>query len=150
MLKAVLAGAAGAALMYLLDPRDRFQRMAAARDRLASFLPFSDRQQSPGVDSSAATDVHVIMRRPIGASGDGSLSRGDASLAARVEAELRGDPDVPPGQVTIRAENGRVILRGHVDHPEQIGAIVDRVRAIGGVHEVENRLSMVQAQSRSD
>ena len=150
MLKAVVAGAAGAALMYFLDPRDRFERVAAARDRLASFLPFSERQRSPGVLTSASTDVHVIMRRPVGASGDGRSDRSDASLAARVEAELRGDPDVPPGQVTIRAENGRVILRGRVDHPEQIGAIVERVRAIGGVHEVENRLSMVQAQGRSD
>lgn len=143
MLKAVVAGAAGAVLVYFLDPRDRFRRVAAVRGRIASLLPSSDGRKCAETGRSAASSVHAIMRRPVGASGDADLSRRDATLAARVEAALLGDPDMPPGQVTIRAENGRVILRGRVDHPEQIGALVDRVRAIGGVSEVENRLSMV-------
>ena len=149
MLKAVLAGAAGAALMYFLDPRDGSRRMGLARDRLASLLPVTRWQWGTAPRSAPTSDVQVIARRPIGDRGDGS-GRRDAGLAARVEAELRGDPDVPPGQVTIRAENGRVILRGRVDHPEQIGAIVDRVKAIRGVHEVENRLHMFQARGRYD
>ena len=150
MLKAVLAGAVGAALMYFLDPRDGYHRVAAARDRVGALLPLSWRMARAADGRGLASDVHVVLRRPVGAGTDGSASRSDARLAARVEAELRGDPDIPPGQVTIRAENGRVILRGRLDHPEQIGAIVDRVRAISGVNEVENRLHMFQAQGRSD
>ena len=150
MLKAMLAGAAGAALMYFLDPREGARRVAAARGRLASLVPSPWGRARPAAGRDVASDVHVIMRRSIGASDDGRPSGRDARLAARVEAELRGDPDVPPGQVTIRAENGRVILRGRVDHPEQIGAIVDRVRAIPGVDEVENRLHLFQTPARSE
>ena len=43
-----------------------------------------------------------------------------------------------------------MILRGRVDHPEQIGAIVDRVRAIRGVDDVENRLHVFQTQGRGE
>lgn len=150
MLKAVLAGAAGAALMYFLDPREGSRRMTAARDRLASFIPVPSRPGRPVNRHDPQADVQAIVRRPMGDGRDGRTSRTDARLAARVEAELRGDPDVPPGQVTIRAENGRVILRGRVDHPEQIGAIVDRVRAIQGVDDVENRLHLFQAHGRAD
>ena len=149
MLKAVLAGAAGAALMYFLDPRDGSRRMGLARDRIASLLPATRWQRGSAPRPDPTSDVQVIARRRIDDRGDGS-GRSDAGLAARVEAELRGDPDIPPGQVTIRAENGRVILRGRVDHLEQIGAIVDRVKAIRGVHDVENRLHMFQAHARSD
>ena len=150
MLKALLAGAAGAALMYFLDPRDGARRVAAARDGLVSVIPLPRRQPRPTGSPDGTSDVHVIARRPMGDGSDGRPSRNDARLAARVEAELRGDPDVPPGQVTIRAENGRVILRGRVDHPEQIGAIVDRVRAIRGVDDVENRLHVFQTQGRGE
>ena len=150
MLKAVLAGAAGAALMYFLDPREGYHRLTAARARLASLRPSSQRQTGLAGDRNVPTEVHVLARRSTGAPSDGRSSRTDAQLVARVEAELRGDPDVPPGQVTIRAEHGRVILRGRVDHPEQIGAIIERVRVIRGVHEVENRLHMFQAQGRAD
>lgn len=150
MLKVVLAGAAGAALMYFLDPREGYQRLTAARGRIGSLFQPAGRDSRPAGLRDAISGTDVIVRRPIGVGVDRRPSRSDARLAARIEAELRGDPDVPPGQVTIRAENGRVILRGRVDHPEQIGAIVDRVRAIRGVGEVENRLHVFQSPARAE
>lgn len=150
MLKAVLAGAAGAALMYVLDPRDGYHRLSAIRGRVISLFPSPQRPTHPGDGGDTASDVHVTRCRPIDTGANVHSGRSDSQLAARVEAELRGDPDVPPGQVTIRADHGRVVLRGRVDHPEQIGAILDRVRAIHGVNDVENRLHVSQGQPRFD
>ncbi len=150
MLKVVLAGAAGAGLMYFLDPRKGHQRLTAARGRIGSLFRPAGLDIRPAGRRDAVSGTEMMARRPIGAVVDRRSSRSDARLAARIEAELRGDPDVAPGQVTIRTENGRVILRGRVDHPEQIGAIVDRVRAIDGVGEVENRLHVFQSPARAD
>ena len=150
MLKAVLAGAAGAALTYVLDPRDGYHRLSAIRGRVISLFPSPQRPTHPGDGGGTAAGVNPNMRRPVGVRNDDRPRRSDARLVERVEAELRGDPDVPPGQVTIRADHGRVVLRGRVDHPEQIGAILDRVRAIHGVNDVENRLHVSQGQPRFD
>jgi osmotically-inducible protein OsmY len=50
---------------------------------------------------------------------------------------LRG-PDFPKGKVNVNVENGRVVLRGELDRPEQIKALEAAVAAVPGVREVEN------------
>jgi hypothetical protein len=155
MLNVVLAGAAGAALVYFLDPSKGRHRVAAARERLTGLLAAGGAGRSPARAASpsrraGALEVQAIARRPVGASTEDRAARRDAALAARVEASLRGDPDVPPGQITIRAENGRIVLRGRVDHAEQIEVLIEKVEAMPGVRGVENRLHLAQATGRLD
>jgi osmotically-inducible protein OsmY len=66
----------------------------------------------------------------------------DATLAHKVETELFRDPDVPKGKININAEDGVVVLRGQVPHPEDIDKIEQKVRHIPGVHGVENLLHL--------
>ncbi len=66
----------------------------------------------------------------------------DATLVDRVESEIFRDPAVPKGRLNINAEQGRVVLRGQVDQPEQISALDAAVRQVPGVRDVENLLHL--------
>lgn len=66
----------------------------------------------------------------------------DVTLVDRVESEIFHDPAVPKGRMNINAEQGRVVLRGEVDQPEQISAVEAAVRTVPGVRDVENLLHL--------
>lgn len=58
---------------------------------------------------------------------------------ARVESELYRDDAIPKGKLNIDAVHGVVTFRGKVDD-ETADEILDRARAIEGVHEVVDML----------
>ena len=66
----------------------------------------------------------------------------DATLANKVRSEaLRGD-DFPVGGINVNVQDGVVQLRGEVQQPELINELVDRVRSVQGVRDVENLLHL--------
>jgi osmotically-inducible protein OsmY len=73
----------------------------------------------------------------------------DETLRDRVESELFRDPDIPKGQININAEHGVVVLRGELDHPEEINAVERRVKKIAGVTEVRNLLHLTGTRLRA-
>ncbi len=113
------AFAAGAALMYLLDPdlgnrrRKMTMQMAGRREALLH----------AGHNTGEPLD--------------------DATLAHKVESILFRDPDVPKGSINVNAEHGVVVLRGEVRTPDDIRDIERRVSHIEGVNEVRNLLHLV-------
>ena len=64
----------------------------------------------------------------------------DVTLARKVESELFREDDAPKGQLDVNAADGVVQLRGEVDSPELIDALVRRARSVRGVRDVENLL----------
>jgi osmotically-inducible protein OsmY len=54
---------------------------------------------------------------------------------------LRGE-DVPAGEINVNVQDGVVQLRGELQRPELINELVDRVRGVQGVREVENLLHL--------
>ncbi|MDB5059591.1 MAG: transport-associated protein [Chloroflexi bacterium] len=93
----------------------------------------------PGIDAhiSAADVAPRPIPDPI-AEGDPN----DPTLVARVESELFRDDTLPKGSINIDAAFGVVTLRGTV-RDGMAEELVDRTRAIEGVHDVVDRLHKV-------
>jgi hypothetical protein len=112
------------------------------------------------VDRGAAALRHVRTRAARGVRVQVALMRGharglahrlhptpaaeldDATLAHKVESILFRDREVPKGRISINAERGTVFLRGELENPGLIEDLEQAVRAIGGVHSVENLLHL--------
>jgi BON domain len=134
---ALVAGAAGAAAMYLLDPAHGRRRRAMLADRSAAALRDAG-QQADKARRLAGGRLGGLAQEAFHI-GDDPMPN-DASLAAKVETELFRDPSVPKGNININVEDGRVVLRGEVESARQRAALTRRAKGISGVTEVENLL----------
>ena len=64
----------------------------------------------------------------------------DVTLSRKVESIAFREAGTPKGHVSVNAERGVVFLRGQLDSPDQIEALVDAAGAVDGVKEVKNLL----------
>lgn len=136
----MLAGAAGAAAAFFLDPVSGRRRRAVARDWIAARgRDIAQRGQRAGryVGSTA-----YGMSQRVRHGGGHDVPENDQVLAHKVESELYQGADFPKGQININAESGLVVLRGQVESPDQISDIERKVRTIAGVRDVENLLHL--------
>ncbi len=125
----------GAAAMYFLDPERGRRRRALARDQLVHLL-------NKLGDAAGATSRDVMHR----AIGTGATLRSmliqqpvdDVVLAERVRARL-GRVVSHPSAIEVMAREGRVILRGPI-LARELEPLLDTVRRVRGVREVENQL----------
>lgn len=141
MLRYLIAGAAGLAAMFFLDPDRGKRRRAMLRDRAAGtgrrVGAITERTQR-----KVARDAHGISQKVAHPGMTQDEPPNDATLAQKVMTELFRDPHIPKGSINVNAENGVVQIRGQVEHPEEILEIEGRVRRIAGVLDVENRLHL--------
>lgn len=66
----------------------------------------------------------------------------DATITAKVKAELLKDPVVEGMQVNVDTFKGTVQLNGFVDTPEQKSRAEQIARTVAGVQSVQNKLSV--------
>jgi osmotically-inducible protein OsmY len=141
MLGYLIAGAAGLAAMYFLDPDRGKRRRAVLRDRTAGAArrvgAVSERTQR-----KVASDVYGVGQKVSHPATTQDEPANDATLAQKVMTDLFRDPDVPKGSINVNAENGVVQLRGTVESAELVLEIEGRVRRIAGVLDVENFLHL--------
>jgi hypothetical protein len=141
------AGATGAALAYFLDPQHGRRRRHEARDRLESAWRKGaarvDRygRYAEGVAEGARHDAGRREEWP-------APPPNDAALADKVASIIFRDPSVDKGKINVNAEDGVVVLRGEAARPEQINTLVEQVRAIPGVRDVENLLHLPHTPAR--
>jgi hypothetical protein len=135
----VLLGALGA---YFLDPDRGRQRRHLARDRSTAALRRGARHAArrTRVQASLALGhargaVHRFGRAP-------AQEVDDATLAHKVESIVFRDTRVPKGRISINAEHGAVFLRGEIDSQDLIDDLGRAVKAVAGVHAVENLLHL--------
>lgn len=138
--KLAAAAAFGAAVTYFFDPdRGRTRRIRAKDRSLATLRRIGRRTQRLGRAAGAETSglwQKATHRTPADPEPD------DATLAHKVESEIFGDPSVAKGKINVNAEDGVVVLRGEVDHPEDVKDLETRVRKIPGVADVHNLLHL--------
>lgn len=143
----IVAALAGAVLAFFFDPhrgkRRRLQTMDRARGTVRRF---SDRAERGF--RFAGSQAYGLAQKAAHAGGDDRTPPNDVTLGQKVMTELFRDPDVPKGGINVNVARGVVYLRGEVEHPEVINDIEAKVRAIGGVRDVENLLHLPKTPAR--
>jgi hypothetical protein len=137
-MRRLLFGAAiGAGLMYLFDPDRGKGRRARLSDQTAATLRRARRE----AEGRAADLENRAQGLQAEMSARGERARvSDEVLVARVRSEI-GRVVAHPGSIEVQAGNGWVALSGPVLRHEA-GALLAAVRAVPGVQEVEDRLTV--------
>jgi osmotically-inducible protein OsmY len=98
------------------------------------------RRQQPQADTwpqstpaESATDADQLKAET-------KLHPDDQTLVDRVESEIFRDRKKVKGKVNINAEEGVVVLRGELESQDLIDDLVNAVREVDGVRNVENLL----------
>lgn len=130
------AAALGAAIMYMFDPDKGRRRRAIVGDKAASVALDAQRAlRAAGRDAShrmtglRARARHLLTDEPI---------PDDLQLIERVRARI-GRLVSHPHAIQVGANHGRVTLSGPVLRHE-VQRLLDAVRSVWGVNEVENKL----------
>jgi osmotically-inducible protein OsmY len=134
-----VAGAAGLAAGYFLDPESGRRRRHVARDRaLALIRRGADRTRHEADYRTSQVEGKVEAAKSRTA--PEKPAPNDQALADRVKSEIFQPAEAPKESVNINVENGVVYLRGEVKQPDQIRKLVKEAGAVDGVRGVENLL----------
>jgi hypothetical protein len=136
----LLAGAAGAAFAYFLDPDSGARRRNVTGDRIAAALRRGSRRGEQ-LSRFAAGHAEGVAHRATHPEPE-NVEPSDVTLVDRVESEVFRDRDVKKGRVNLNAVDGVVFLRGQLDRPEEIRELEAKVRAVPGVKDVRNLLHL--------
>jgi osmotically-inducible protein OsmY len=133
----LLGVALGAGLVYFLDPDKGNRRRALLRDRFI--------HAGHELEDAAGAGARHVRNRSLGLMHEakaGLMERGvdDRVLEERVRSEM-GRTVSNAGSILVSADDGVVTLSGEVPSAE-VQDLVRRVRAVRGVHRVENQLSV--------
>jgi hyperosmotically inducible periplasmic protein len=128
--------AAGAALMYYLDPRSGRRRRALMRDKSVA-AGHELVRVARGKAKRAGDRLHGVAARTRARLHDEPMD--DERLHERVRARL-GRVVAHPRDVEVKVREGRVVLSGHASRSE-MDELVEIVAAMRGVDEVDNLLS---------
>jgi osmotically-inducible protein OsmY len=132
-----LAGLAGAAVAFFLDPISGKRRRHVARDKAGRAV-----RRTTRLGRVTAVRTGGLASRVAHIPESESPPENDQTLAHKVESELFQRIDIPSGQINIMAEHGVVSLRGTVKEPQEIREIERLVRGITGVADVQNLLHL--------
>lgn len=134
----------GCLIAYFFDPDRGRGRRAKTRDMTAARLRrSSDSARKMRVRAeNKAQGLRAEMRPRSGADFN------DPTLAQKIQSEVLRHSDFPKGKINVNVEDGRVVLRGELDRPEQITALEAAVAAVPGVREVENLTHLAGSSSR--
>jgi hypothetical protein len=133
----LLGGAAvGAAAMYVFDPDKGKRRRALVRDKTRGLV--ADTRDAFGVAARDATHRIEGMRARARRLLTNAPVPDDLQLIERVRARM-GRLVSHPHAIQVGANNGRVTLSGPVLRYE-VQRLLDAIRSVWGVAEVENRL----------
>ena len=137
----LLAGGMGAALMYFLDPHQgNRRRKMAVQQTISSFHHSRARLAHTGRATSAR--LYGLWQRLTHLKPTDRPTPNDETLTQRVRSHVLRDPHLSTHRININSEYGVVVLRGEVDHPEQIRHLEKEARNIPGVLNVKNLLHL--------
>lgn len=135
-----VGAAAGVTAYHFLDPERGRVRREQTAEQLAARARERARELRQKIDYRAG-EVKGAVAESVGRlRQDEPLN--DQTLKHKVESEVFGSGRFPKGSVLVDAHEGVVALRGQVETPEQRGALVEAVRAVDGVREVEDFLHL--------
>jgi osmotically-inducible protein OsmY len=136
-----LAGAAGAAAAYLLDPDRGRARRTQARDQLLARLRRTSRALDRKARYAGGTATGAV-RKATSAATPSKPSPNDTALVRKVESHIFRAEDAPKGRVSLNSEDGVVFIRGEVESQDQIDMLVSGAQRVDGVREVRNLMHL--------
>lgn len=135
-LRIATAFAAGAAIMYCLDPAVGRRRRALIRDKgiaagheVENYARAKSRRAVNRIQGAAARTRASLTNAPVG----------DQKLHDRVRARLGRLVD-RSGEVKVDVQDGHVVLRGSATAAE-IEDVIETIASMRGVAGIDNRLS---------
>lgn len=132
--------AAGMTAYHFLDPDRGRGRRAQTADQLAARARERARDLRRKIDYRAGEVKGVIAERV------GQLRpaepMNDQTLKHKVESEVFGSGRFPKGSIVVDAYEGTVALRGQIETLEQRNALLEAVREVDGVEDVEDLLHL--------
>ena len=134
----LFAGAAGAALMYFLDPDRGEGRRAVARDRFSGLVrkgKINVERQARYREGQVEGLMHQVKTR-----GREGPAEDDIVVKDRVESQVFGRRGFPKGQINAEVVEGRLRLDGELETEAEISEVINECRAVQGVREVESYL----------
>jgi hypothetical protein len=138
----LLSVAAGAGLMYFLDPESGKRRRTMWRDRSGAIARRTARRVER-IGQVTASEAYGLRQKVTHLRPAETKVANDADLVARVESEVFRDPDIPKGEININAVNeDTIVVRGEVESRTQIHAIERAIKRVHGVRRVENLLHL--------
>jgi osmotically-inducible protein OsmY len=134
-----VAGAAGLAAGYFLDPDSGKRRRHIARDRTLALIRRGTERGHREAEYRAG-QVEGKVEAAKSKTSPEKPAANDQALAERVKSEIFQPADSPKGSVNVNVERGVVYLRGEVAKPDQIRRLVEQAGSVDGVAGVENLL----------
>jgi uncharacterized membrane protein len=128
--------AAGAGMMYYLDPDRGRRRRALARDKCFSLFCQSGRAMDATARNLRAEGIGLVARMRSRMRHEDQAS--DEKLVARVRSEM-GRAVSHPHAIDVMAQHGRVVLHGPVLREEYDG-LISRIARVRGVKSVDAHL----------
>ncbi len=135
-----VGAAAGVTAYHFLDPDRGRGRRAQTADQLAARARERARELRQRVDYRAGEVKGVVAERVGRLRPAEPLN--DQTLKHKVESEVFGSGRFPKGSIVVDAYEGTVALRGQVETLEQRDALLEAVREVEGVSEVEDLLHL--------
>jgi osmotically-inducible protein OsmY len=140
MLKLILGAAAGFAAAWFLDKDQGARRRNQVRDQSLKYA----RGQKDAAVAQAGRVVEqakgaAVKASPVGGPQPTEERLNDPGLQAKIESEAFRAAEVPADRVSLNVEDGVAYLRGQLDD-EAIGRLVNAVREVDGVRDVESLL----------
>jgi hypothetical protein len=137
----LLSGLAGAILMYVLDPHLGNRRRKMAIQKLIGTYHRSTHQLAH-IGRTSSARLYGLSQRLTHLRPGEKDTPNDETLTQRVRSQLLRDPAMHRHHLNINAEHGIIVLRGAVDHPEQISKLEKEARHIPGVQGIHNLLHL--------
>ena len=141
MFKLILGAAAGFAAAWFLDPNQGARRRNQARDQAMSYAR-GQKDAAAAQATRAAEQVKGAASKasPVGGRESAEERLNDPALQAKIESEAFRAADVPADRVSVNVEDGVAYLRGELDDRDAIDRLVEAVRQVDGVSDVQSLL----------
>jgi hypothetical protein len=152
-----IAGLAGAAVAYLLDPIAGSARRSRIRERISAFT--AGRRATPeGMPRLPVDVVSAPMRDEVADTPElGEVvavipedrPNSDAAIADRIRMRVQARPDLQTAGLVVEVLRGVAFLRGDLKDRAQIDEVVDLTGAVPGVQEVQNLIRLPESETMS-
>jgi osmotically-inducible protein OsmY len=120
---------------YFFDPDNGRRRRAIFRDKAAAFARSS--QQKAEQKQRYYADKAEGLKHEVLGSTDGEVPN-DETLAQKIQSEVLRHYDA--SAINVNVENGVAVLRGQLQRPDEIRALIRDVERLPGVRDVRSLL----------